>query len=168
MNKYFTVNISTWNKTVYNDHKVQGIYSGLNRGKERLPWGTVTETATWWTRRYQLRRHRKPLKHSPAHMTVLTQKRPCCLPGGKEATAAKEGEVKSGSRWAWRGRQKPDNVGALQSKGKNEFHFQCYGLSQRTFRIAPSSFSEFLSGLHVNTAATVLPYVNSVWTHQGR
>lgn len=50
------------------------------------------------TKEVSTEKTQKAAQTQPSHMTVLTQKRPCCLPGGKEATAAKEGEVKSGSR----------------------------------------------------------------------
>ena len=84
INNYFIVNmISTWSKTVCNDNKIQEIYSGLNSGLERLHWGTVIETETWWTRGYQLKQHRKALKQSTAYVDVPTQKRPECLPGGR-------------------------------------------------------------------------------------
>jgi len=85
-NNYFIVNmISTWSKTVCNDSKVQKVYSGVNRGEKRFPWGNTIETETWWTRRkYQLKRYIKALKQTPACVKVQPWEGPWCLPRGKK------------------------------------------------------------------------------------
>ena len=86
---------------MYNDHKVQAIYSGLNRGKERLPWRTVIETDLMNKEVSNEETQEDTQTQHSLHEGINTEKTLVPARRWKKATVAEEEEVKrSGSRWA--------------------------------------------------------------------